>query len=41
MTPPPATLYVDLASRPWTEPRPGVHGTLSWEEGDRRTLKRR
>lgn len=37
-TPPPATLYVDTGSRPWTQPRPGVHWKLLWEEGDHKTL---
>jgi anti-sigma factor ChrR (cupin superfamily) len=32
------TLYVDAADRPWTEPRPGVHWKILWEEGDRRTV---
>lgn len=32
------TLYVDAAERPWTEPRPGVHWKILWEEGDRRTV---
>lgn len=32
------TLYVDAADRQWTEPRPGVHWKILWEEGDRRTV---
>ena len=32
------TLYVDAADRPWTEPRPGVHWKILWEEGDRRAM---
>jgi anti-sigma factor ChrR (cupin superfamily) len=32
------TLYVDATDRPWTEPRPGVHWKILWEEGDRRTV---
>jgi anti-sigma factor ChrR (cupin superfamily) len=32
------TLYVDAGDRPWTEPRPGVHWKILWEEGDRRAM---
>jgi anti-sigma factor ChrR (cupin superfamily) len=32
------TLYVTAGERPWTEPRPGVHWKILWEEGDRRAM---
>ncbi len=35
---PPSTLYVQANDRPWTEPRPGVHWKMLWEDGDRRTV---
>jgi anti-sigma factor ChrR (cupin superfamily) len=34
----PGTLYVDAASRPWTEARPRVPWKVLWEDGDRRTM---
>jgi anti-sigma factor ChrR (cupin superfamily) len=35
---PPVTLYVEAATQSWTEPRPGVHWKVFWEEGDRKTV---
>ncbi|MBI1963050.1 MAG: cupin domain-containing protein [Candidatus Rokubacteria bacterium] len=38
MTATPASLFVDVAGRPWQERRPGVHWKVLWEEGDRRAV---
>ncbi len=34
----PASLYVDVAGRPWQEHRPGVRVKVLWEEGERRAV---
>jgi anti-sigma factor ChrR (cupin superfamily) len=34
----PVTLYVDPDAGVWTEPRPGVHWKVLWEERDRKAL---
>lgn len=34
----PVSLYVETASRPWTERGPGIHWKVLWEEHDRRAV---
>lgn len=34
----PVSVYVDAATRPWEERRPGVSWKVLWEEGDRRAV---
>ncbi|HEU5393442.1 MAG TPA: cupin domain-containing protein, partial [Candidatus Methylomirabilis sp.] len=34
----PASLYVDVAGRPWVKRWPGVHWKVLWEEGDRKVV---
>ncbi|MGH7307746.1 MAG: cupin domain-containing protein [Candidatus Rokuibacteriota bacterium] len=38
MSPPPTSLYVEAADRPWIERRAGVFWKVLWEEGDRQTV---
>jgi len=38
VTPPPTSLYVAAADRPWQERRPGVHWKILWEEGEHKAV---